>query len=49
MNLSMKNPILLAIVATVLLILIGSTVSIVPETRQAVVLRFGEPVRIYNA
>ena len=49
MNLSMKNPILLAIVATILLILIGSTVSIVPETRQAVVLRFGEPVRIYNA
>lgn len=49
MNLSMKNPILLAIVATVLLILIGSTVAIVPETRQAVVLRFGEPVRIYNA
>lgn len=49
MNLSMKNPILLAIIATVLLILVGSTVSIVPETRQAVVLRFGEPVRIYNA
>ncbi|WP_443969771.1 protease modulator HflC [Sphingobium sp. CR28] len=46
---SVKNPIALAILATVALILIGSTVSIVPETRQAVITRFGEPVYIVNA
>ncbi|MCW2383255.1 MULTISPECIES: protease modulator HflC [unclassified Sphingobium] len=49
MNLSLRNPILLAVLATVGLILLASTFSIVPETKQAVVLRFGEPVRIYNA
>ena len=43
-----RNPVTLAIVAVALLILIGSTVAIVPETRQAVVVRFGEPVRILN-
>ncbi len=47
-NISLRNPILLAILATIVLVLIGSTFSIVPETRQAVVLRFGKPVRIYN-
>nr|WP_221414794.1 protease modulator HflC [Sphingobium lignivorans] len=35
--------------ATIALFVIGSTFAIVPETRQAVVLRFGEPVRIYNS
>lgn len=44
----MRNPIALAIAAIVLLILIGSTVVIVPETKQAVVTRFGEPQRIIN-
>jgi membrane protease subunit HflC len=48
MNISLRNPVLLAILATILLVLVGSTFSIVPETRQAVVLRFGKPVRIYN-
>src|SRR5688572_33460640 len=43
-----RNPIALAILAIGLLILIGSTFSIVPETRQAVIVRFGEPVRIVN-
>lgn len=43
-----RNPIGLAIIAIGLLILIGSTFSIVPETRQAVIVRFGEPVRIVN-
>ena len=46
---SMRNPIMLAVLATVVLFLIGSTFSIVPETRQGVVLRFGKPVRIYNS
>lgn len=49
MNLSLRNPVFLAVLATIALILISSTLSIVPENRQAVVLRFGEPVRIYNA
>lgn len=44
----MRNPIALVIVAIGILILIGSTLSIVPETRQAVIVRFGEPVRIVN-
>ncbi|MBB4641195.1 protease modulator HflC [Rhizorhapis suberifaciens] len=48
MNNILRNPIAAAILAIVLLILIGSTLSIVPETRQAVIVRFGEPVRIVN-
>jgi membrane protease subunit HflC len=47
-NPAMRLPVILAIVATVLLILIGMTLSIVPETKQAVVVRFGKPVAIYN-
>jgi membrane protease subunit HflC len=43
-----RNPIVLAILGIVLLVLIGSTVVIVPETKQAVVTRFGEPQRIIN-
>jgi membrane protease subunit HflC len=44
----MRSAIIVAIAATVLLILIGATFSIVPETRQAVIVRFGEPVAIVN-
>jgi membrane protease subunit HflC len=44
-----RNAILIAIIATVLLILLGSTFSIVPETKQAVVVRFGKPEYIINA
>jgi membrane protease subunit HflC len=43
-----RNPIALGILAVLLLILIGSTVAVVPETQQAVVVRFGEPQRIIN-
>ena len=43
-----RNPIALAILAILLLILLGSTVAIVPETKQAVIVRFGEPKRIIN-
>ena len=45
---SLRNPAVLAVFATILLLLIGSTVAFVPETRQAVVVRFGQPVAIYN-
>jgi membrane protease subunit HflC len=43
-----RNPIALAFAAILLLILVGSTFAIVPETRQAVIVRFGEPQRIIN-
>lgn len=48
MNRIVANPIALLIVAIVLLFLIGSTFAIVPETKQAVIVRFGEPQRILN-
>ena len=44
-----RNPAGLAFLVLAIVILIGSTVSFVPETRQGVVVRFGEPVRIINA
>jgi modulator of FtsH protease HflC len=44
----LRNPIALIIVAILLLFLVGSTFTIVPETKQAVITRFGEPERILN-
>jgi modulator of FtsH protease HflC len=44
----LRNPIALGIIAVLVLILIVSTVSIVPETKQAVIVRFGEPQRVIN-
>lgn len=44
----LRNPIALTFVAIVLLIIVGSTFAIVPETKQAVIVRFGEPQRILN-
>lgn len=43
-----RNPIAYGILAVVVIVILLSTFSIVPETRQAVVVRFGEPVRIVN-
>ncbi|HEV2080543.1 MAG TPA: protease modulator HflC [Allosphingosinicella sp.] len=43
-----RNPIALGILAIVLLVLLASTLAVVPETKQAVVVRFGEPQRIIN-
>ena len=45
----LRNPIVLGVLAILLLILLVSTVSIVPETKQAVIVRFGEPVRVINS
>lgn len=45
----LRNPITLSILALLVLILIGSTLTIVPETSQAVILRFEQPVRTVNA
>lgn len=47
-SLAPRNLIALAIGAIVLLIVIGSTFSIVPETKQAVIVRFGNPVWVVN-
>jgi membrane protease subunit HflC len=47
-GLSWRNPLVLAIGAILLLILVGSTFAIVPENRQVVVVRFGEPVAVKN-
>lgn len=44
-----RNPILWGGVALVLFAIGASTFAIVPETKQALILRFGEPVRIVNA
>lgn len=43
------NPIALLIGAILILLLFANAISIVPETRQGVVLRLGKPVRIINA
>ena len=45
----LRNPIVLGVLAILLLILLVSTVSIVPETKQAVIVRFGVPVRVINS
>jgi len=44
----LRNPIALVIAGILFLILIGSTLVIVPETKQAVITRFGEPQTIIN-
>jgi modulator of FtsH protease HflC len=48
MSAILRNPIALAVLALLGLILLGATVAVVPETRQAVIVRFGEPIRIIN-
>ena len=48
MSAAVRNPIVLLVLAIIALVIVGSTFSIVPETRQAVIVRFGEPQRIVN-
>jgi membrane protease subunit HflC len=43
-----RNPIALAILAILVLFLMGSTFAVVPETKQAVIVRLGEPQWIVN-
>ncbi|HKT16039.1 MAG TPA: protease modulator HflC [Allosphingosinicella sp.] len=45
---TLRNPIALAFLAIILLILMGSTLAVVPESRQAVIVRFGQVERTYN-
>ncbi len=44
----LKHPIALGIIGILLLILMASTFAIVPETKQAVIVRFGQAERILN-
>ncbi|HST36477.1 MAG TPA: protease modulator HflC [Allosphingosinicella sp.] len=44
----LRNPITIGVIAVLALILVYSTFSIVPETKQAVIVRFGQPQRILN-
>lgn len=44
-----RNPVLWGGLALVLLAIAASSLAVIPETKQALVLRFGEPVRIVNA
>src|SRR5687768_13650087 len=48
MTQAIRNPIALTVIAVLMLILVGSTVVLIPETKQAVIVRFGEPQRILN-
>ncbi|MDQ3074674.1 MAG: protease modulator HflC [Pseudomonadota bacterium] len=43
-----RHPLMSGIIAFAVLLVILSSVSIVPETRQGIVVRFGKPVRIVN-
>jgi len=43
-----NHPMVAGALALILLFLALSTVAIVPETRQGIVVRFGKPARIYN-
>ena len=47
-GLSFRNPVFAGIVALLLVIIAAATFAIVPETQQAVVLRFEQPVRTVN-
>lgn len=44
----LRHPIAIGVIAILALILIYSTFAIVPETKQAVTVRFGEPQRVLN-
>ena len=44
-----RNPIALAILAIAAIIVLTSIFAVVPETKQALIVRVGQPVRVYNA
>lgn len=44
----MRQPVAIALAVLALLIVVGSIVTIVPETRQGVIVRFGDPKAIIN-
>jgi modulator of FtsH protease HflC len=44
-----RNPVVLAVAVIALLVILASTLAVVPETRQAVIVRFGKPVHVVNS
>jgi membrane protease subunit HflC len=44
-----QSPVMLALAGLALLVLLAQTVSIVPETKQAIISSYGEPLRVVNA
>jgi membrane protease subunit HflC len=48
MSPALRNPIAIAFAAILLLILAGATFSTVPEAKQAVIVRWGKPMRVVN-
>ena len=45
---TLRNPIAIAFAAILLLILVSATFAVVPETKQALIVRFGKPVAVVN-
>ncbi len=48
-GLTWRNPLIAGAIVLVLVILAAASFAIVPETQQAVILRFGQPIRTVNA
>src|SRR6185295_2858581 len=48
MEMARRRPLMTAIAGLVLLFIVLGSFPIVPETKQAVIVRFGKPVRILN-
>jgi membrane protease subunit HflC len=48
MSLARNRPILTVVLGFFLLLVLLGSFPIIPETKQAVVVRFGNPVRVYN-
>lgn len=44
----LRNPVTLIVIAILVVLLLGRTLAIVPETSQAVIVRFGKVVGVYN-
>ena len=44
----LRNPVAIGIIALLAVILLAATFTVVPETRQAVVYRLGQPIRVVN-
>ena len=45
----LKNPVVLSLLGLGALVLLSQTVSIVPETKQAIISSYGQPLRVVNA
>jgi modulator of FtsH protease HflC len=44
-----RNPIVLALIGLGLLVLLTQTITVVPETKQAIISSYGKPLRVVNA